>query len=39
MHDDASPHVLAAWEFLKNVFPEQWVGRGGPKAWPARSLM
>jgi hypothetical protein len=37
MHDGASPHVLlAAWEFL-NVFPEQWIGRGGPKAWPDRS--
>lgn len=40
MHDGASPHVLlAAWEFLNNVFPEQWIGRGGPAAWPARSLI
>jgi hypothetical protein len=40
MHDDASPHVLlAAWEFLNNVFPEQWIGRGGPTARPARSLI
>jgi len=37
MHDDASPHfLLAVWEFLKNVFLDQLVGRGGPTYWPAR---
>jgi hypothetical protein len=38
MHDGASPHVLlAAWEFLNNVFPEQWIRRGELTAWPVRS--
>jgi len=22
---------------LSSVFPEQWVGRGGPRTWPAPS--
>ena len=29
--------LLAVREFLNSVFPEQWVGRGGPTAWPALS--
>jgi len=30
MHDGVLPHfLLAVWEFLDNVFPEQWIGRGG----------
>jgi len=34
----APPHfLLEIREFLNNVFPEQWIGRGGPTAWPARS--
>lgn len=24
-------------EFLNNTFPERWIGRGGPIAWPPRS--
>ena len=33
----APPHFLVAVRaFLNKVFPEQWVGRGGPTAWPAR---
>lgn len=23
--------------FLNNTFPERWIGRGGPTAWPPRS--
>jgi hypothetical protein len=38
MRDDAPPpFILAAWEFLNSLFPEQWVGRGRPTALPARS--
>jgi hypothetical protein len=33
----APPHFLVAVRaFLNKVFPEQWIGRGGPTAWPAR---
>jgi hypothetical protein len=32
----ALPHFLAVRAFLSKVFPEQWTGRGGPTAWPAR---
>ena len=39
MYDGAPPHFhLAVREFLNSVFPEHWVGRGGPTAWPASSL-
>ena len=24
-------------EFLNNAFPNSWIGRGGPIAWPPRS--
>ena len=38
MYDGAAPHLLlAVGEFLNKVFPEQWIGRGGPTAWPAPS--
>jgi kynurenine formamidase len=38
MHVDAPSHfLLAAQEFLNNVFPEQWIGKSGPTAWPAGS--
>lgn len=34
---DAVPHVLSAVrEFLRNEFPEQWIGQGGPTFWSAR---
>jgi hypothetical protein len=37
MHDAAPPHVLSAVrEFLEKVFPEQWIGQGGPTFWSAR---
>jgi hypothetical protein len=37
-HDGAPPYLLLAlWEFFNSMFPEQWVGRGGPTALPARS--
>ena len=36
MYDGAAPHfLLAVGEFLNKVFPEQWIGRGGPTAWSA----
>jgi hypothetical protein len=37
MHDGAPPHLLTFRKFVNNLFPEQWVGRGGPTAWPAPS--
>ena len=38
MHDGFPPHfLLASREFLNTLFPEQWMGRGGPTALPARS--
>lgn len=38
MHDGAPPHFLLAFrEFLNNLFPERWMGRGGPTAWSAPS--
>jgi len=34
--DSAAPHFLPAFcEFSNKVFPEQWIGKGGPIAWPA----
>jgi hypothetical protein len=27
--------LSAFWEFSNKVFPEQWIGKGGPTAWPA----
>jgi hypothetical protein len=30
MHDGVQPNfLLAVWEFLNNMFPEQWIGRDG----------
>lgn len=38
MHDGAPAHFSAAVrEYLNNVYPDRWVGRGGPQPWPARS--
>ena len=40
MHYGAPAHfLLAVREFLNTVFPGQWIGRGGPTAWPARPLI
>lgn len=36
--DGAPPHwYRPARDFLDNHFPERWIGRSGPLAWPARS--
>ena len=38
MHDVAPPRSLLAFpEFLNNMFLKQWLGKGGPTAWPVRS--
>ena len=37
-HDGASPHfALAVRHHLDNVYPNRWIGRGGPHMWPPRS--
>ena len=37
-HDGASAHfALDVREYLNNVFPNRWIGRGGPVQWPPRS--
>ena len=37
-HDGAPPHFdLDVREYLNNVFPNRWIGRGGPVQWPPRS--
>jgi hypothetical protein len=38
MHDGAPPHFLCVFrQHLNQTFGEQWIGRGGPVSWPARS--
>jgi len=38
MYDNASLRFLLEFrEFLTKVFPEKWIGRGGPTVWSARS--
>ena len=38
MHDGAPPHFSrVAREFLNQHFANEWIGRAGPVAWPARS--
>lgn len=38
MHDGAPPHFsLVAREYLNTVYPNRWIGRGGPVSWPPRS--
>jgi hypothetical protein len=38
LHDGAGPHFArAVRNELDDMFPEQWIGRGGPTHWPARS--
>jgi len=34
-HYGASPHYVR--EYLIESFPNRWIGRGGPVAWPLRS--
>lgn len=37
-HDGAPSHFsLGVRSHLNNEFPNRWIGRGGPQAWPARS--
>ena len=37
-HAGAPAHfVLDVREHLNNVFPNRWIGRGGPVQWPPRS--
>ena len=37
--DGAPPHWgLQVRAFLNDKFLERWIGRGGPAAWPPRSL-
>lgn len=36
--DGAPPHYSReVKDYLNQEFPERWIGRGGPQAWPARS--
>ena len=36
--DGAPPHfALHVRDHLNQCFPQQWIGRGGPTAWPPRS--
>jgi len=36
-HDGAPPHYTRQErEFLNESFPNRWLGRGGPIAWPPR---
>ena len=37
-HDGAPPHFsVDVRNHLNAVFPDRWIGRGGPIPWPARS--
>ena len=37
-HDGVPAHsALDVREYLNNVFPNPWIGRGGPVQWPPRS--
>jgi hypothetical protein len=37
-HDSAPPHFSRrAREILDQQYPDRWIGRGGPRNWPARS--
>ena len=37
-HDGVPPHYTCrVREFLNQSFPNRWLGRGGPVAWPPRS--
>jgi len=37
-HDGAPPHYTrCVREYLNEYFPNRWLGRGGPTAWPTSS--
>jgi hypothetical protein len=37
--DVVLPHfILSVWEFSNNMFPEQWIRRGGPTVGPVPSV-
>ena len=37
-HDSAPPHfTLCSRQVINEIFDENWIGRGGPVAWPPRS--
>ena len=37
-HDGAPPHYHhQVKQHLDQVYPDKWIGRGGPRQWPARS--
>ena len=37
-HDGATPHYTRhVSEYLNEFFPNRWLNRGGPVAWPPRS--
>ena len=37
-HDGTPPHnTNRVTELLNELFPNRWLGRGGPVAWPPRS--
>ncbi|KAK4310553.1 hypothetical protein Pmani_017877 [Petrolisthes manimaculis] len=37
-HDGAPPHCTKhVTEYLNQEFPQRWIGRDGPRLWPARS--
>ncbi|KAJ4432524.1 hypothetical protein ANN_21146 [Periplaneta americana] len=39
LHDGAPAHFSrTARRYLERRFPDRWIGRGGPIAWPPRSL-
>jgi hypothetical protein len=39
MHDGAPAHFSrAVRDVLNNIYRNRWIGRGGPTAWPPRSM-
>jgi hypothetical protein len=38
IHDGAPPHFSRNVQgILNRMYPDRWIGRGGPRHWPARS--
>lgn len=38
MHDGAPPHYsISVRDYLNQMYPDRWIGRGGPTPWPPRS--
>ena len=38
MHDGAPAHFsVVLRNYLQTVYPNRWIGRGGPQEWPPRS--